>query len=96
MSFSFAEVGVDLPPLTVVEKETNPLNLKCVCKFRHHETGWEWYIIAGSKTLKGDMMLYCFVKGLEDELGTALLSELLGVGVMFCPTFTPCRVADLI
>lgn len=94
--FSFDDVGVKLPDLPTVENVENFLNLKCVCKFRHHETGWEWYVIAGNKTINQDMMLYCFVRGLEDELGNVMLSEILDVGAMFCPTFQPCRVGDVL
>lgn len=94
MNNIFTDVGITLPTLTQIEDlELN--ELQAVAKFRHHESGWEWYVIAGDEK-HNDMLLYCYVKGLENEFGHALLSTLLENGVMFCPTFQACKVNSLI
>lgn len=96
LELDFNELGVKIPHLADIENETNFLNLKCICKFRHHQTGWEWYVIAGKQMTDGNWDLYCYVKGLDNELGFVYLDELLRNGAMFCPTFIPCRVGDLV
>lgn len=94
-NFSFEEVGIKLPTFQEIEDIDNFLNLKAMAKFRHHESGWTWYVIAG-KPRGNDMLLYCFVDGDFKEFGNVLLSEILNVGAMFCPTFQPVYIKELI
>ena len=39
---------------------------------------WEWYIIDGDFVNDGDCIFYGYVKGLEDEFGSFLFSDMLG------------------
>jgi len=94
--FDFKEVGVEIPHLADIENIPNPLYLECVAKFSNHN-GWSWYVIAG-KDVGDDWDLYCYVVSpLALEFGFVDLSDILnGGGAMFCTTWKPCKVKDLL
>ena len=91
--FSFSDVGINLPTFKDIEEKSID-ELQAVAKFHHHETGWVWYVIAGEPRGE-DMLLHCYVMGAFNEFGNVMLSELLNVGAMFCPTFKPIYIKDL-
>lgn len=82
--FDFSLFWIDLPTLEEINEIENP---KPVCKFREHRSGWEWYLMAGEKQANGDYYCFGFVKGLAEEYGYFMLSEILSVGAMLC-TYT--------
>ena len=94
MDFNFKEVGIQLPSMSDIEN-LNYDELKAVAKFRHHESGWEWYVIAGDNFNDNDLLLFCYVRGDFNEMGSVMMSSIIGAGAMFCPTFKPVKVADL-
>ena len=88
--------GLDIPLPTFQEIVNKSLDeLVAVCKFRHHQTGWEWYVIAG-ETIGEEMLLFCYVKGDFNEFGYVPLYDIIDAGAMFCPTWKSRKVERLL
>ena len=53
-----------------------PEAVKIIVKFFDPTSQWNWYVTEGSKTSDGDWEFFGFVRGIENEFGPFLLSEL--------------------
>jgi hypothetical protein len=54
----------------------NPKTIPIIIKFFHPFSSWTWYVTEGTQTESGDWEFFGFVRGVENEFGPFMLSEL--------------------
>lgn len=90
------ELVRQIPPLFTAERtgEDDPM---VWAKFVSPITDWRWYVVELAPS-GSDLLFLGWVIGLEKELGTFFLSEMLMYGgglVLRDDTFQPCRLSEV-